>query len=342
MSNIELFEGLDTKKKNYTQFPDMEFLPHAIFPDFGKFSNDEDNIIQHLVVHACQILNKSSSFHNELKLLVIDKIFMGCNLIVTLQRTSRFIVKWTSNSITFKAIGKSLNGFLKYLKGLQSNIFKRLNGSFKVQDLYGNLISYRYLVFPRNDFETIVPNKDMFIGELNKFQFFPNDRENVNILFTQYQAFHTYMIKLCSESRRDGAAITEIQFLKKAYHISGPEMQRFLDILVSIPTSEAICETWGSVIENVSEGRARSNDGSSDEMVYGTVENRVLVMLNGPPSGYKNNDKLLKHCLERLYGLNYQQNFIVKTSKFKTMSKVLYNIQEDNMILVETISHRGY
>ena len=118
MSNIELFEGLDTKKKNYTQFPDMRFLPDATFPDFGKFSNDEDNIIQHLVVHACQILNKSSSFHNELKLLVIDKIFMGCNLIVTLQRTSRFIVKWTSNSNTLKAIGKSLNGFLKYLKGL--------------------------------------------------------------------------------------------------------------------------------------------------------------------------------------------------------------------------------
>ena len=68
--------------------------------------------------------------------------------------------------------------------------------------------------------------------------------------------------------------MNEISLLKKVYHTTGPEMQRFLDALVSIPTSEAICETWGSVIEKVSGDKPRSNDGSSNEMVYGNVENR--------------------------------------------------------------------
>ena len=134
--------------------------------------------------------------------------------------------------------------------------------------------------------------------------------------------------------------LSENRLLKKAYHTSGPEIQRFLDILISIPTSEAICETWGSVIENVSGVRSRSNDGSVNEKVYGTVENRVMVMLNGPPSGYKNNDNLLKHSLGRLYGLNYLQNFIVKKSKFKTMSRVIDNIQEGKHDLSRNISQR--
>ena len=136
------------------------------------------------------------------------------------------------------------------------------------------------------------------------------------------------MIKLHRESRSDLNIVNEICMLKKAYHTSGNEMQRLLDTLVSIPTSEAICETWGSVIDKVSGDKPRSNDGSSDEMVYGTVENRMMVMLNGPPSGYKHNEKLLKHSLERLFCLNYQKHFTVKTSKFKTMSKVLDNINE--------------
>ena len=105
-------------------------------------------------------------------------------------------------------------------------------------------------------------------------------------------------------------------------------MQRFLDALMSIPTSEAICETWGSVIDKVSGDKPRPNDGSSNKMVYGNVENRMMVLLNGPPPGYKNNEKLLKHSLERLYRVNYRQNFTVKTSKFKPMSKVMDNINE--------------
>ena len=114
--------------------------------------------------------------------------------------------------------------------------------------------------------------------------------EDRNILFTQYQEFNTCMVKHCSESRADEHVVNEISMLKKVYYSSGTEMQRFLDALVSIPTSEAICETWGSVIDKVSGDKSRSNDSSSNEMVYGTIENWMMVMLNGPPPGYKTNE----------------------------------------------------
>ena len=328
MQTEHSFQSINTKEKFVKRFPDMKYLPDANFPDFSKFSNDKDSFVQHLVVYAALVLDKTAYFHDQLQKLIIQKVFMGCPLIATLERTSRFKVKWSSSSNMLLAMEKSLNGHLKYLEGLRSNVSNRLMNSFKVQDLYGNIISYRYLMFPQNDVETIVPNKEKFIGELKQFQFFPNDNEDRNILFTQYQELNSNMIKLCRESRSHGNVVNEICLLKKVYHTAGHEMQRLLDALVSIPTSEAICETWGSVIDKVSGDKPRSNDGSSSEMVYGTVENRMMVMLNGPPPGYKNNEKLLKHSLERLYGLNYRQNFTVKTSKFKTMSKVLDNIKE--------------
>ena len=78
---------------------------------------------------------------------------------------------------------------------------------------------------------------------IKQFQFFPEDNKEIDIIFTQYQEFDSCMIKLYSESRSDLNIVNEICMLKKAYHTSGNEMQRLLDTLVSIPTSEAICKT---------------------------------------------------------------------------------------------------
>ena len=80
--------------------------------------------------------------------LVIEKGFMGCHIISTQERTSIFKVQWTSSSNMLIAMGKSLEGLLKYLKGLRSNVINPLKDSFKVQELYGDLISYRYMMLP--------------------------------------------------------------------------------------------------------------------------------------------------------------------------------------------------
>ena len=124
--------------------------------------------------------------------------------------------------------------------------------------------------------------------------------------------------------------MSEILVTKEVYQTSGVEMQTVLDVIASCSTSEAICETWGSVIENIAKTKGSSNDGCSEDKQYGTIENRMMVMLNGPPAGYKKNDKLLKHSLIKMFGLNYSQRFAVKSSKFRTMSKVLTGISNGN------------
>ena len=54
----------------------------------------------------------------------------------------------------------------------------------------------------------------------------------------------------------------------------------------------------------------------------------LTLYFNGPPPGYKSNDIFIRHCLEKTFGLNYKERFYVKTSKFRTMSKVLHTIYE--------------
>ena len=110
---------------------------------------------------------------------------------------------------------------------------------------------------------------------------------------------------------------------------------RFLDISVAMPTSEAICETWGSVIEAMTEHQLRANDGSVEEGKYGTIEDRIMVRLNGPPPGYKNNDKILIHALQDCKGLNYISNFYTKSSPFNVISIVQNHIQRALLILPE-------
>ena len=87
------------------------------------------------------------------------------------------------------------------------------------------------------------------------------------------------------------------------------EICRFLDSITAMPTSEGICETWGSMIDGMSKDRQRAKNCSIDVEEYGTVENRVMIRLNGPPPGYKNNNSFLTHSLQYFYGMNYSSSF---------------------------------
>ena len=78
--------------------------------------------------------------------------------------------------------------------------------------------------------------------------------------------------------------------------------------LMAILTSEAICESWGSVTDAVSKDRQRANDGSIEGEEYGTMANRIMIRLNGPSPGFKNNSFLI-HSLQDLYRMNYNELF---------------------------------
>ena len=81
----------------------------------------------------------------------------------------------------------------------------------------------------------------------------------------------------------------------------------------------------GSVIDIMLKKRQRACDGNSEE--YGTVEHRVMLKLNGPPSGYRNNNKLLVHALQSLHGMHYASHFYTK-SKLSVVSKVQQHLTE--------------
>ena len=54
-----------------------------------------------------------------------------------------------------------------------------------------------------------------------------------------------------------------------------------------------------------------------------------MIFLNGPPSSFINNDKILIHALQDLYGINYINKFYRKLTQFgKVMSKVEQQIHD--------------
>lgn len=101
---------------------------------------------------------------------------------------------------------------------------------------------------------------------------------------------------------------------------------------ISIPVSEAICESWGSIIASVMLKRPRGDDGLIDDI--GTSDMRVFIMLNGPESGFKHICKFLKAALIEKYGMSYFQHFKHVSTKaaFKqsVTSKVVSRIINDS------------
>ena len=142
----------------------------------------------------------------------------------------------------------------------------------------------------------------------------------------QFEVFNCAMIDIYTKTRGEEVRKSNIHMLKQCYadmkSKQHNEICRFLDILMAIPTSEAICESWGSVIDVMSKDRQRASDGSFENEQYGTIENRIMVRLNGPPPGYKNNKNLLIHSLQDQYGMNYSKSFYTQSTSFALISKV--------------------
>ncbi|GBM91072.1 hypothetical protein AVEN_99400-1 [Araneus ventricosus] len=105
----------------------------------------------------------------------------------------------------------------------------------------------------------------------------------------------------------------------------------FFASALTVPISEAICDTWGSVIDQVNKQSLRSADGN--EYDTGTNDKRTFITINGPPSGYENIKKCLKAALNRMYGTHYSLHFSnihrnKKLGKFVT-SKVVNRVNKE-------------
>lgn len=154
-------------------------------------------------------------------------------------------------------------------------------------------------------------------------------------MWFEWQQLWLWFVKTISDYRAENAQLNVKRTLKLAVQ-ELPHITKFLTFCISIPVSEAICETWGSVINYVSDKRTRADDGSIDEI--GTIDMRVFISLNGPPAGYKSVRKLLKTALIKKYGINFFTHFqnvstsapMQKSVKSKVVSRIL---EDDSSVL---------
>jgi hypothetical protein len=150
----------------------------------------------------------------------------------------------------------------------------------------------------------------------------------------EYKQILNLMVEKLTSERNKGNVI-ELKYLFKEvvtnFKVKSPLAVKLLQFLITTPVSEAICESWGSIITSVMKKRPAASDHSLEEM--GTTDKLTFVMINGPPPGYKGNIRFLKLALCQRYGSQYYTHF-KPVSKHKAMgdmvtSKVTKRVQED-------------
>ncbi|GBM54704.1 hypothetical protein AVEN_13052-1 [Araneus ventricosus] len=102
---------------------------------------------------------------------------------------------------------------------------------------------------------------------------------------------------------------------------------KFIVFNISIPLSEAICESWGSTIDKIVQKRPTTIDG--DDAAVGTTDERMFIFSNGAPPGYKSVRKLLKAAIVAMYWPNFHKHFVNSTSPLMSQyltSKVIDRI----------------
>ncbi|GBN03053.1 hypothetical protein AVEN_169992-1 [Araneus ventricosus] len=94
---------------------------------------------------------------------------------------------------------------------------------------------------------------------------------------------------------------------------------KFIVFNVSIPVSEAICESWGSTIDKIVQKRSTAIDG--DDTSVGTTDKRMSIYSNGAPPGHNSVRNLLKAAIVAMYGPNFHKHFV--NSTFPLISQYL-------------------
>lgn len=209
----------------------------------------------------------------------------------------------------------------------QSNLYfggKSKSVKFSTIEKLNFLFNNDYLIYPRNNVSIRQSNTDKGLDE-NKFNEIldeipcaTKDAEIRRTLWFEYLEFNKWMYNKLSNYTSDGIICSQKFLFKTGFHELKnliPTFVQFWSSALTLPVSEAICETWGSIIDQINKQRLRSEDGN--EELVGTNDKRVFKLINGPPSGYRNTRKVLKAALISMYGTNYADHF---KNKFRSQT----------------------
>lgn len=244
-------------------------------------------------------------------------------------------------------IEKCAKEFLKFLESLKEQCLAYLstdedeqnNHTVKVIKIADFLFNLDFLIFPKNNVSCEKADKSFgsfedFYDTISVCSYSFLSTVDKRKLFFEYKQVLLWMTEKLSFAR----VSDNILDFKYLFKLTVTDLQqkypigiKLLKFLISTPVSEAICESWGSVITNVMNKRPAASDFSYEEI--GTTDMLAYIMINGPPAGYKGNRKFLKLALCQKYGTQYYNHF-KPVSKNKLMSqavtsKVIRRIQED-------------
>lgn len=250
----------------------------------------------------------------------------------------------TSTDSDDPVIVKCAGEFFKFLESLREQCRAYLNPdennqSVKVMKIAELLFSFDFMIFPRNDISNDIAEKsfvsvDDFFDAVGVCSYsFLSTVDKMEMLF-EYKQVVLWLIAKMDSARSSGNSVDFKHVLKVCVtelQCKFPLAIKLLKWLITTPVSEAICESWGSIISNVMTKRPAASDMAFDEI--GTTDMLAYIQINGPPAGYQGNQKFLKAALIQKYGLKYHCNFKpVSNNKIMTdsiTSKVVSRITND-------------
>lgn len=193
---------------------------------------------------------------------------------------------------------------------------KETANAFMVTKHLNFLFNNDFLLYPQTNAstdqgeETKGLNKEDFNSVLDKIPYVSKDETTRHTLFFEFSIFNKWMYAKLKDYVRDGNICSQKLLFKTAFQELNTKIPTFIYFFaasLNVPISEAICETWGSIIDRVNKQRLRSAEGNDYDI--GTNDKRTFIQINGPPSGYKNTRKFIKAGLISMFGVNYAANF---------------------------------
>ena len=162
--------------------------------------------------------------------------------------------------------------------------------------------------------------------------------ENLSTLLFQLREMRKIMFELLSRIRNDGnkEQINSSLFLKNVFSSLDDdtmyEIKYLMSCVVTFPVSEAIVESWGSVIDKVINDKVAFAE-SVDVSRIDITEKFVFIKIVGPSAGSISNRKLFKRALTLMYGgKDYAKHFMRPHGKgftSKVVSKLTFGDPND-------------
>ena len=165
----DYFLNLKDKVAFENEFPDLRFLTTTAFPDVKE---DKDKFICKVLVHIFSAISFSTSFQNDFDKLLCNMVFQDSPIMPFLKKASRLNAPWESDLKTLESLSASLLCLLTYLKELQQNLSKRFKDLFQLHELFDQLISYDFLLYPSTLRSSMPITSNIFFKKLEQFHFF--------------------------------------------------------------------------------------------------------------------------------------------------------------------------